>query len=401
MTGRSSPELPPNAVHPHTRAGRHSPAIRRALLAHVREHAENRPGTYRMLAEGGRVLYVGKSRRVRTRLLSYFRAKGRRSKPGRILRHAFSIEWEYEPNEFAALLRELRLIKQLRPHFNSAMASDEWPRAYVALTAGAVPGLRVVRRTDDARAEGLWGPFRRVTMLRDAVHALAELTGVRDCALDQPDDGSRARPLWFADQPRPRGGTRLRTPGCLRAELGSCAGPCIGGGDAAPYATGVAQARAFLDALDDTPLREARARMTLAAERLEFERAAVWRDKVERLSWLFSRVSKFQASMDRLTFRYDAVGDDGAVHVYLVRRGTVRAEQPLPTSDAGREALALLAQRVFHGPDPKDADVPMHDLDEFYLVASWFRRHPAELMRTTAPERAGNNPPAGAGVQAG
>ncbi len=373
-------------VTPTARPDRVSPAQRRALLEHVKASAENRPGTYRMLAEGGRVIYVGKSRRLRTRLLSYFRAKGRRVKAARILRHAFAIEWEYAPNEFGALLHELRLIKQHRPHFNRAMVSDEWPRAYVALTAGPVPGLRVVRRTDDARAEGLWGPFRRVTYLRDAVHALAEVTGLRDCALDDPGPESRARPLWFADSTPPRGGVRLRTPGCLRAELGSCPGPCVGRGDAVMYRDAVAQARACLEALDDRALVSALGRMQDASKDMQFERAAVWRDKAERLAWLYGRVSKFQASMDRLTFRYDAVGDDGCARVYLVRRGTVRAEVAPPETAEEEQALMTLAERVFHGPDPKGADVPMHDLDEFYLVASWFRRRPEELSRTTPPE---------------
>jgi len=368
-----------------TRAGQHTLAQRRVLLEQVRASCENRPGTYRMLAEGGRVVYVGKSRRLRTRLLSYFRAKGRRNKSAKILRHAFAIEWQYAPNEFGALLDELRLIKQHRPHFNSAMVSDEWPRAYVALTAGAVPGLRVVRRTDDARASGLWGPFRRVAHLADAVHALAELTGVRDCALDEAVGASVARPLWFANSPVPRGARRHRTPGCLRAELGSCPGPCIGAGDTQAYADGVEAVRAFLDARDDTPLRLAQARMQQASAALEFERAAVWRDKAERLAWLYGRVSRFQASMDRLTFRYDAIGEDGSGRVYLVRRGTVRAEVALPQTRAEQEALTALCQRVFREADPKGSDVPMHDLDEFYLVASWFRRRPAELARTVQP----------------
>lgn len=100
-----------------------SPQLRKQLLATVRADCENRPGTYRMIADNDRVIYVGKSRRVRTRLLSYFRAKGRRNKAARILRHAVRIEWEYAPNEFSALLNELRLIKRYRPHFNRAMAT--------------------------------------------------------------------------------------------------------------------------------------------------------------------------------------------------------------------------------------------------------------------------------------
>jgi hypothetical protein len=75
--------------------------------------------------------------------------------------------------------------------------------------------------------------------------------------------------------------------------------------------------------------------------------------------------------------------------VYLVRRGTVRAELPAPAGADDEAALARLARRVFTAPDP--ADLPTHDLDEFYLVASWFRRHPEELARTEAPP--GPDPP--------
>ncbi len=364
------------------RPARATAAERAAMLAQVRERCENLPGTYRMLAGGGRVIYVGKSRALRTRLLSYFRAKGRRNKSARILRHATALEWEYAPNEFGALLQELRLIKQHRPHFNSAMVTDEWPRAYIAVTAGVVPGLRVVRRTDDARAQRLWGPFRRVGDVRDAVRTLAELSGVRDCAIEEVVAGASIPSLWFSDSTSGVARGRQRTPGCLRAEVGTCAGPCIGKGDTASYRASVAALSAFLDASDDSLLHVARARMQQASEAMRFEHAAVWRDKTERLTWLYGRVSRFQASMDRLTFRYDVATASGLGRVYLVRRGTVRADVPLPQSPDEQRALDALCARVFHDADPKGADVPTHDLDEFYLVASWFRRRPQELVHT-------------------
>ena len=369
------------------RPGRHTPAQRRALLAHVRAHCANRPGTYRMLAEGGRVLYVGKSRALRTRLLSYFRVKGRRAKSARILAHAFHIEWTYANDEFGALLAELRQIKALRPPFNRAMMDDEWPRAYIALTRGPVPGLRLVRRTDDPRAIGLWGPFRLVSKVGDALRALADVTGVRDCTIEETVGAVRGRTLRFADDPvTTRHAVRARAAGCLRVDVGTCVGPCIGAGARAPYEQAVRTVRAFLDARDDAPLRLADARMTEAAAELAFERAAAWRDKRERLAWLWSRVTRFQASMDRLTFRYDVPPShaDDPGRVYLVRRGTVRADVPMPHTPADHRALETLAQQIFGASEPSGDDVPRHDLDEFYLVASWFRRRPQERQRTRA-----------------
>ena len=379
----------PQRTRVHVRPPQSTPSHRKQLRALVREGCDNRPGVYRMLGSSGVVIYVGQSRVLRTRLLSYFRAKGRH-KGARILRHAFQIEWEYTNTEFGALLRELRLIKQYRPHFNAMMVQDEWPRAYVALTGGTVPGLRVVARSDDPEAIALFGPFRRVARLRDAVRALAEGTGLRDCVHDDVvrttgSAASRGSTLWFDDDPRSqprRGASRTRAPGCLRHDLGTCAGPCIGAGASESYRDAAVAVRAFLDGRSDAPVRTLQIAMHHAADGLAFERAAVIRDRLALVTWLHERVQHFHANVDRLTFRYHAVGPDDREWIYLVRRGTVRAEVPAPTTLEERVAFRELAAKVFKGADPSGADIPTHDLDEFYLVASWFRRRPLEKSRT-------------------
>jgi len=370
----------------HVRPPQSTPAHRKALRDEIRASCENKPGVYRMLGPTGLVLYVGQSRKLRTRLLSYFRAKGRRNKSARILRHAARVEWEYTNTEFGALLRELRLIKLHRPPFNAMMVSDEWPRGYIALTGGAVPGLRVVPRSDDPSAVALFGPFRRVARLREAVRALADATGLRDCALDDVQRVGGDSPLWFASERVRRAKSRLRTraPGCLRHDLGTCVGPCIGAGDGIDYRAVAVVVRDFLEGRSDAPVVSLRTAMDAASASLEFERAGVARDRLERVAWLYERVQHFHANVDRLSFRYQAIGADGTEWVYLIRRGTVRAELPKPASDAAQRLLDQLARRVFDGPDPAGADIPTHDLDEFYLVASWFRRHPAERARAVS-----------------
>lgn len=374
----------------HAKPPQTTPAHRKQLRALVREGVENRPGVYRMLGPTGTVIYVGQSRVLRTRLLSYFRAKGRRNKAARILRHAFHIEWEYTNTEFGALLRELRLIKQYRPHFNTMMVMDEWPRAYVALTGGSVPGLRVVARSDEPSAVALFGPFRRVARLRDAVRALAEATALRDCTLEDTVRGTgagRGSALWFAADPttKPRGSARSRAPGCLRHDLGTCAGPCIGAGHPLPYRKAADDVRLFLDGLSDAPVRLLETAMQQAADALAFEKAGVLRDRLELVRWLHERVQHFHANVDRLTFRYHAFGHAEAEWVYLIRRGTVRAEVRAPRTDEERAVFDALVTRVYEGADPGGADVPTHDLDEFYLVASWFRRRPEERKRAKSP----------------
>src|SRR5919109_5425897 len=115
------------------------------LRGEVRAAAQDRPGIYRMLSSDGEVLYIGKSKRVRSRLLSYFRCAYPEEKGARILREAASIDWEYAPSEFAALLEELRLIKRFRPRFNVAMKRDARHFCFIKLTRGPAPKLLVVR----------------------------------------------------------------------------------------------------------------------------------------------------------------------------------------------------------------------------------------------------------------
>ncbi|AHG89055.1 Excinuclease ABC C subunit domain protein [Gemmatirosa kalamazoonensis] len=387
-------------------------AVRRQLRARVAAEAENRPGVYRMLGATGLVLYVGKSSRLRTRLLSYFqsaRKRRRRDRQSRIVRMAHAIEWEYCHDEFAALLRELRLIKQHRPRFNIAMNVDEIRRGWLGLTSGPVPGLRLVLRSDDPEAAVLYGPFRRLSMLGDAMRALAEATGIRDCDLSTGG-------LAFADAPakRRRGTARVvpvptmtaaggtlgegggaplvpspRSPGCLRYELGGCLGPCVGAPLAAAYAERVQEARDFLAGRTRRPIETLRGAMLAAAEAWHFERAGSLKTKLEALEWLAERLARFHAGADRLSFVHRARGHDGSERLYLVRRGTVRAERPAPTTSTEERELAALVQRVYEGPDPSGADIPTHDLEEFYLVASWFRKHPPQRVRV-AGARAGS-----------
>lgn len=361
-----APQPPSPAPH---RPPRISAAQRRALLAQVRANCPNAPGVYRMLGPAGTVLYVGQSRALRTRLLSYFRAKGRRNKAAKILRHAHAIAWERLPTPFGALLHELRLIKQHRPLFNRALVTDDWPRAYVAVTGGAVPGVRVVRQSDHPGAVALYGPFRRVAQLRDAVRALAEATGVRDCTVEGLALG---RPV------------RRQHAACLRHAIGNCAGPCIGGGEPAPYHEGIAELRAFLEGRTAAPLARVTAGMHAAAAALAFEQAGALKRRVELLAWLRDRVRHFTANVDRLTFQYRAPAADGGTHVYLVRRGTVRADCPAPCTPEEAAAFAALVARVYHPQEPAGAELAPHALDEFALVASWFRRKPEERGHTVA-----------------
>ncbi|HEX5725529.1 MAG TPA: GIY-YIG nuclease family protein [Longimicrobiaceae bacterium] len=337
--------------------------------------ARNAPGIYRMLGPDGEVVYVGKSKRVRTRLLSYFRAR-RGEKAHVIIGEARALEWEYQPSEFAALLRELELIKRHRPRLNYQHKRDG-RYSFLKLTDGRAPRLYVVHAVADDRAS-YFGPFRGGRRIVDAVRELNDLLGLRDCALTTP--------IRFADQPDLFAFEHV--PRCHRFELRLCAGPCAALCSEDDYRRRVELARAFLDGDADEPLRWLNERMLAAAERWEFEYAASLRNRLHRLEQLRQEFGHLREALDSLTFLYRVEGAEGDHRVYLVRRGTVRAVVPAPQSHAERRRLARLCEEHFGRPEPKGALVPRHQVDEILLLASWFRRRPGELASTVPPARA-------------
>ena len=343
-----------------------------AMRADVRARCADRPGVYHMTSADGEIVYVGKSKRVRTRLLSYFRCPPE-EKGARIVRNAASIDWEYTPSEFAALLAELRLIKKLRPRLNVAMKRDARHFAFIKVTRGPASKLLVVRGAGDERADVYYGPYYGAERVNEAVRELNDALGLRDCGSDNR--------MHFADQPE-LFEMEPRTPGCLRYEIRKCLGPCVGACTVKEYSGRVRMARAFLEGVDDSPIESLRSEMLASSERMEFERAASLRDKVGRLEGLREQFIRFRFAVETLSFLYPVTGHEGDDRVYLIRRGRIRAERPVPKTAAERAELLALADDVFNGVEFEGAAVPTHEIDELLLLSSWFRRFPAELERT-------------------
>jgi len=343
------------------------------MRTNVRDTAADRPGVYRMLSSEGEVLYVGKSKRVRSRLMSYFRCEYPEDKGARILRSAESIEWDYTPSEFAALLQELRLIKRFRPRYNVAMMRDARHYSFIKLTKGAAPKLLVVRGASGEEAGIYYGPFVGAQRVGEAVRELNDALMLRDCRTDLK--------MFYSDQ------VELfqlspRTPGCIRHEISKCLGPCVGGCSAAQYDERVLLARAFLEGSDDGPINMLRGEMERLSAQLEFERAAVYRDKLERLEALRAQFGRLRFAVENLSFVYTVPGHEGEDKVYLIRRGVVRAEVTKPKSSKDRRTMKQLVEDIFSPDDKPAAQLPTHEIDELLLLSSWFRRFPKEMKRT-------------------
>lgn len=327
-----------------------------------------------MLGPKDEILYVGKSIRVRTRLMSYFRAAPD-EKAFDLMGETRKIAWDYIPDEFGALVREMKLIQRWRPRFN-VQHKRKRRYAFVKITREKAPRLLPVRRVVEDGSQ-YYGPFPAVLRMAEAARDLAQVLGLRDC--------SGTVPVRFADQ------MELfsvdRTPACLRAQLGTCLAPCAGRSTSAEYGDRLNLARAFLEGRSDAPITLLDERMRAASERMEFEYATVLRDRAERLRQFAEHLAAFRGHVDSLSFVYRVEGYEGGERLYLIRRGRIRGTFDRPRQRADRRIVDEAVRATFRGPDRAPSALQPEEAAEILLIARWFRMNPAERGRTIKPER--------------
>jgi excinuclease ABC subunit C len=370
----------PNRLNPWTDAasvyrieGRRAAQFRARLC----QECPRRPGVYGMIDAEGKLIYVGKAKSLRARLLSYCRSKGRALKAGRILRETRSILWEYVPSDFAALLRELELIRRWRPAFNFQGQPRRYWRTLLCLGRRPAPYLYLSRRPS-TEIVGAWGPVFVGRRTREAVRRLNDYFGLRDCPQPQP--------MIFAEQanlfPLPLAA------GCIRHEIGTCLGPCAGACTRLAYADRVRAARTFLDGNDLTPLEKLQRDMNTAAAEQAYERAALLREKLTALDWLNRHLERVRQASERHHFIYPVKGHGGMDLWYLIRQGWVACAIAKPRDDDSRKKAVTAIDAVFQQPPPKQLRPPAEEIDSVFLVSAWFRRYPKELKRTLTPVEA-------------
>ncbi len=344
------------------------------LREQVRATTRNVPGVYLMRGGHGEVLYVGKSTQVRTRLLSYFRLPWPEHRHARLLRETSRIEWEPLPTEFAALLREVRLIRTHLPKYNvrSARPLDRW--WVITIGRGPAPRLRVQRASAATRARDVAqviGPFASRRPLVDALRVLNDALGLRDCTDRVPMHTREVAELFDESDP-----ALQRTPGCHRYETRRCLGPCVGAAGEYEYRAQLSRAKAVLEGRDDSPHQYLVREMSAASAALSYERAGWLRDRLTALQDLDQQLARVREAITRPSFVYAMPGRDGDDRLYLVRHGRVLAEARCddPLSVNALQALEHRGQQL-----PSGALVDQ--LDELLMLEQWFRANPSDALR--------------------
>ncbi|TWU30554.1 GIY-YIG nuclease family protein [Novipirellula artificiosorum] len=369
-----------DSLNPH--APRRSDAIGGLSKKQLREQLCQRcprvPGVYGMLDRKGNLIYVGKSKSLRSRLLSYFADSNAEEKGGRIVENTRAIQWETQPSEFAALLREQQLIRRFSPRWNVQGVPKRQRPVYLCLGRMPAPYFFLAAKPPE-QCVAVEGPFYGAGRMQRAIDGLNKAFKLRDCSQKQVFHFAEQMQLFDLDH----------RPGCLRLELGTCVGPCAAACTRDTYQMQVNAAESFLDGFNDEPLVLVREQMEQASENQQYELAARACRTLASLDYVHRKLSILANARREYTFVYPVSGYDGCNTWYLIHSGEVADVASAPRTPEEYAALkpkllqwkAVTANRVDrgHGAYP-------HTLA---LVASWFRKNRSEQDRTFLPEQAG------------
>src|ERR1051326_224604 len=328
------------------------------------------PGVYRMVDARGDVLYVGKAKNIRKRILAYQRPTGPPARIARMIAATAEIEFVSTATETEALLLEANLIKRLRPRFNVLLRDDKsFP--YILIT-GDHPAPQISKhRGGRSRRGDYFGPFASVWAVNRTITALERAFLIRSCS-----------DAVFESRTRP----------CLLYQIKRCSGPCTGEVKPADYAELVREAKAFLSGKSRVVKEELAGEMEKASGALDFERAAIYRDRLAALS----AVQAHQGINPRGIEEADvfAVHQDGGfccVEVFFFRTGQNGGNRAyFPRADRSLSAEhvlgAFLSQFYDDKPCPRLILIS-HDVEDCRLIAQALTIKSGHKVEIVPPRR--------------
>ncbi|UPT89027.1 excinuclease ABC subunit UvrC [Bradyrhizobium barranii subsp. apii] len=333
--------------------------------------APTSPGVYRMLSANADVLYVGKAKNVKKRLSNYARQSA--PQPARILRMiaaTVTVEIVSTNTETEALLLEANLIKQLRPRFNVQLRDDKsFP--YILITGDHWAPQILKHRGAQSRPGRYFGPFASAGAVNRTITALQRAFLIRSCT-----------DSFFESRSRP----------CLLYQIRRCAGPCTREIDFPGYTTLVREATDFLSGKSQAVKQELAGEMEKASGELEFETAALYRDRLAALSAIQSQQGINPRTVEEAdVFAIHQEGGFSCVEVFFFRTGQNwgnRAYFPRAEKTYTPEEVlgSFLAQFYDDKPPPKNI-LLSHEIEESELLANALSIKAGHKVEVSTPKR--------------
>lgn len=331
-----------------------------AAIRAVLKTLPTRPGVYRMQDARGDVLYVGKARALKNRVANYTQVDRLPKRLQRMVAQTRTMEIVTTQSEAEALLLEAQFIKRFRPPYNVLLRDDKSFPYILLCTDHAYPRIQMHRGA--RRAEGhYYGPFAGAGQVKKTLNALQKLFLLRSCS-----DG------FFANRARP----------CLLYQIKRCSAPCVGRIDEGAYGELIADARDFLAGKSTQVQAKLGAAMQAAAEGMDYEMAAVYRDRLKALTFIQgSQAINAEGLGDADIFALASSGGAMCIEAFFIRGG----------QNWGHRSFFPV-----HTAEVSEAEVLMQFMAQFYEEVPPARliladREPAEcaLLAEALAERAG------------
>ncbi|QLH70340.1 excinuclease ABC subunit UvrC [Rhodopseudomonas palustris] len=351
-------------------AGAGPMAVGRSAIARAVRLAPTSPGVYRMLNAERDVLYVGKAKNVKKRLASYARPTGQVLRIARMIALTVEVEVISTTTETEALLLEANLIKQLRPRFNVQLRDDKsFP--YILITGDHWAPQILKHRGAQSRPGRYFGPFASAGAVNRTITALQRAFLVRSCT-----------DSFFESRTRP----------CLLYQIRRCAGPCTGEVDFPGYSELVREATDFLSGRSRAVKELLAAEMEKASGELEFETAALYRDRLAALSAIQSQQGINPRTVEEAdVFAIHQDGGYSCVEVFFFRTGQnwgnrayfPRAEKSFTPA----EVLGAFVAQFYDDKPPPKLILLSHEIEEAELLADALCVKAGHKVEITLPKR--------------
>lgn len=330
----------------------------------------NSPGVYRMFDEKGDVLYVGKARNLKKRVTSYTRLQGQSNRIMRMIMSTASMEFVVTQTEPEALLLEANLIKRLRPRFNVLLRDDKsFP--YILITGDHESAAIVKHRGARKRKGDYFGPFASAGAVDRTINALQKAFLIRNCS-----------DSYYENRSRP----------CLQYQIKRCAGPCTGQISTEGYAELVDEAKAFLSGRSQAVKKDLASQMEAASEVLDFERAAICRDRLAALSHVQAHQGINPQTVEEAdVFAIHQEGGQSCVQVFFFRTGQNWGNRAyFPKADKSFEEAGILESFLAQFYDDKPAPrliLLSHPVEELDLLAQALSERMGRKVEIAVPKR--------------
>jgi excinuclease ABC subunit C len=345
-------------------------AIGRSAIARAVRLAPASAGVYRMLNAAGDVLYVGKAKSVKKRLASYARPTGNALRIARMIAATASVEIISTATETEALLLEANLIKQLRPRFNVQLRDDKsFP--YILLTGDHWAPQILKHRGAQSKPGSYFGPFASAGAVGRTITALQRAFLIRSCT-----------DAFFESRTRP----------CLLYQIKRCAGPCTREIDFAGYSELVREAKDFLSGRSRAVKEQLARDMEQASADLEFERAALYRDRLAALSAVQAQQGINPRTLEEAdVFAIHQEGGYSCVEVFFFRTGQNWGNRAyFPRADrsfSASEVLGPFLAQFYEDKPPPRLVLLSHDIDERDLLAQALSVKAGAKVEVNVPQR--------------